>query len=424
MAVSPACQYVVAVAPLQDLRGFGRYARGLSTFLSAPLPESDARRMISRNLASREGHFLTLLDRNVFKDRRSPYARLFMRAGIEFGDVAEMVSSNGIEATLDQLHDEGVWLALAEAKGKQPVRRGELEFVIGPHDLQNKLISPDFQGTTGGSRSSATRFWLDLGDFLQPAAYATIARNGHSIGNAAGTIWLPAPPGPAGIRRALWWSKAGMHFRRWFSQSVPRWRPGEFKRAAFLRWSAYASRRAGWAIPNPEHTPQAEAGRVARWLSQAVDAGRPDVLFCTPSSAVRVCAAASEAGLDLAGTFFSLGGEPYTEAKARVIGHAGCRAESGYFMSELGGPIAVGCPHASAFDEAHLVADRIAIIDREQRLAHGETVPALYATTLSLLAPQLAINLETGDYAVRGRPRCGCPFNQVGFAATLHTIRS
>ena len=380
--------------------------------------------MISRNLASRETHFLMLLERGVFNNRRSPYARLFAHAGIELRDVAAMVSADGIEATLGRLHDHGVWLALAEAKGRQPVRREGLEFTIGPHDLHNTLISRDFEGTTGGSRSSATRFWVDLGDVLQASAYASLARIGHGVGDAEGTIWLPAPPSPAGIRRALWWSKAGMHIRRWFSQSVPRWRPGEFKRAAFLRWNASASRRAGRAIPGPEHTPPAEAIRVATWLSQAVNAGNPDVLFCTPSSAVRVCTAASEAGLDLAGTFFSLGGEPYTTAKARVIEELGCHAESGYFMSELGGPIAVGCPHATAVDEAHLVADRIAIIDRDQRLPHGGVVRALYATTVSPLAPQVAINLETGDYAVRGQPGCGCPFDRVGFAGTVHTVRS
>ena len=93
-------------------------------------------------------------------------------------------------------------------------------------------------------------------------------------------------------------------------------------------------------------------------------------------------------------------------------------------MSELGGPIAVGCPHATAVDEAHLVADRIAIIDRDQRLPHGGVVRALYATTVSPLAPQVAINLETGDYAVRGQPGCGCPFDRVGFAGTVHTVRS
>jgi hypothetical protein len=412
------------VSLLYDASGFARYARGLRTFLAEPLLEPAARQIISHNLASREAHFLTLLGRAVFDDEHSPYARLFRHAGIELGDVAGMVRADGIEATLGCLHDKGVWLALAEAKGKQPVRRGELEFTIGANDLHNKLISRDFEGTTGGSRSSGTRFWVDLEDVRHVSAYMTLARSGHDIARADGTIWLPAPPGVAGIRRALWWSKAGMRITKWFAQSVPRWRPGEFKRAAFVHWTASASRRAGRALPRPQHTPPAEALRVASWLSDAVQAGNPGVLFCTPSSAVRVCAAAADAGLPLEGTFFSLGGEPYTDAKAQAIGDVGGRADSCYSLAELGGPIAVGCPNATEVDEAHLAADRIAIIDVDRPLPNGEIVPALYATTVSPLAPQVAIHLETGDYAKRGRPQCGCPFDLVGLADTVHTVRS
>jgi phenylacetate-coenzyme A ligase PaaK-like adenylate-forming protein len=215
-----------------------------------------------------------------------------------------------------------------------------------------------------------------------------------------------------------------MNVARWFAQTVPSWRPGQFKRAAFVRWNAWASRRAGRPLPSPERTPPEKAVRVARWLSEAAATGNPDVLFCTPSSAVRVCGAANEAGLPLAGTFFSLGGEPYTQAKARVIRDAGCRAESGYFMAEMGGPIAVACSHATEVDEAHIAADRIALIDIERLLPGGSRMPALYATTVSPRAPQVVINFETGDYALRGEPRCGCPFDQLGLAQTIHTIRS
>jgi hypothetical protein len=147
--------------------------------------------------------------------------------------------------------------------------------------------------------------------------------------------------------------------------------------------------------------------------------------MCSPPSAgLRVCAAAADAGLDLTGTFFAFGGEPYTETKAQAIGMAGCRAESSYYISELGGPVAVGCPRATAVDEAHLVEDRIAMIAKQRTLPGGVRINPLFVTTLSPLAPQVAINMETGDYAAEGRANCGCPFAQAGLSRTLHTIRS
>ena len=160
--------------------------------------------MISRNLASRETHFLMLLERGVFNNRRSPYARLFAHAGIELRDVAAMVSADGIEATLGRLHDHGVWLALAEAKGRQPVRREGLEFTIGPHDLHNTLISRDFEGTTGGSRSSATRFWVDLGTSCRPVPTRPSPASGTASGMRKARSGsprrpvLPAYGGPCG----------------------------------------------------------------------------------------------------------------------------------------------------------------------------------------------------------------------------------
>jgi phenylacetate-coenzyme A ligase PaaK-like adenylate-forming protein len=138
---------------------------------------------------------------------------------------------------------------------------------------------------------------------------------------------------------------------------------------------------------------------------------------------VRVCSAAAEAGLDIAGTFFSLGGEPYTEAKARVIESAGCRAESSYYVSELGGPVALGCPTSTGADRAHLAEDRLAVIRGEGPVAGGPG-GALYLTTISPLAPQVAINLEVGDYAVEEPARCGCAFAQAGLSRVVHSIRS
>jgi hypothetical protein len=59
---------------------------------------------------------------------------------------------------------------------------------------------------------------------------------------------------------------------------------------------------------------------IARWLAAAKAEGTPAALMCTPSSAVRVCWAALDDGLDIAQTLFIFGGEPYVEGRARRVG--------------------------------------------------------------------------------------------------------
>ena len=404
-----------------DVRGFVRYVRGLPRYLAEPMSEDAARQRIAGDLAHREESFLAVLERGVFAASTNPYRRLFARAGIEFHDVAELVRSDGLEPALARLHDEGVWLSIAEVKGKEPVRRGDWTMEIEPGALHNTLVTGHFEASTSGSRSAGgTPFWVDLADTRHSSAYAVLACTAFGLGRARGAIWFPAPPGVAGIRRALWWSKSDVSLERWFAQTVPRWRGTEIKRAVFVHWTVTASRRAGRPLPRPEYTPPAQALRVARWLAEP---GR-SVLFGAPSSGVRACEAAAEVGLDLGGTFFSFGGEPYTEAKARAIEGAGARAESSYYISELGGPIALGCPNGHAIDEAHVAEDRVAVIEQERTLAGGAVVRPLYVTTISPLAPQIAINVETGDYAVERSASCGCPYDEAGLKRTLHTIRS
>jgi hypothetical protein len=404
---------------LAELRGFADYARSLPRFLAQPLSAEDARRRIAGDLAVREERFLTVIG-GVFADPRSPYRRLLGRAGIELGDVVALVRGDGIEPTLRRLRSEGVWLSLAETHGKEPVRRGSWTLAIDRRDLANRLVRGHFQASTGGSRSTGTSFWVDLRDVLHTSAYAVLLAHAFDLAGRRAAIWFPAPPGIAGTRRALWWSKSGVELERWFAQTVPRWRPGELRRAAFVRWTVEASRRASRPLPVPQWTPPTDALRVARWVAES----GPGVVFSTPSSGVRVCEAAREAGLDLTGAFFSFGGEAYTEAKDRTIRSVGARAESSYYVSELGGPLALGCPAGAAVDHAHLATDRVAVIDEERTLADGRVVRPLLVTTISPLTPQVALNLEIGDSAVHGRATCGCPFAQAGLAHTLHTIRS
>jgi phenylacetate-coenzyme A ligase PaaK-like adenylate-forming protein len=177
-------------------------------------------------------------------------------------------------------------------------------------------------------------------------------------------------------------------------------------------------------LPKPEYTPPERAGEVARWLAETKARASPALLATTPSAAVRICLAGRELELDISGTTFSLGGEPYTEARAAILAESGCRAIVGYYISELGGTVGMRCAASDDLDEVHLLTDKLAVVARNHHVGPSETVSALVFTTLHPLSPKLVINLESDDYGVLRRRDCGCPIEAAGFSLHFHGVRS
>jgi hypothetical protein len=139
---------------------------------------------------------------------------------------------------------------------------------------------------------------------------------------------------------------------------------------------------------------------------------------------VRTCTAALEAGLDIGDALFVLVGEPFTASKATVFASVGCRAFSHYAMVEAGA-IGIACRAGTAPDDVHLLTDKIATIQRDRPVGtDGQTVGALFHTTLLPFSPKVMLNVESGDYGVRQERRCGCRAAPAGFDEHLHTIRS
>jgi hypothetical protein len=178
---------------------------------------------------------------------------------------------------------------------------------------------------------------------------------------------------------------------------------------------------------DPAESIEACADRSAEIASQvffAAEAGHPAYFDTYVSSAVRVCAAAAEAGLDLSGTFFRLGSEPFTPARAEYIAHAGARAACHYAMAETG-TIGFGCAEPNAVDDVHLLLGKYALLTRDHRPGDPIDRPgAVYLTSLRYSSAKILLNLETGDCAQRTHRRCGCPLGELGFDVHLHAIRS
>ncbi len=401
----------------------GRFFLDLRRFLKEPITPEQCRARVREGLRARADNFLLVLERAVYARPGSPYQRLLAHAGVTLDDVRELVRREGLEATLERLHDAGVCIRLEEFKGRAPVRRGSLTFEVRSHDFDNPLAARHFAAETGGSRGAPTRIYVDLEHYTRDAVYDHLFLEAFALVDRPYALWRPPPPWGAGIKAVFTHVKAGHRVARWFAHNrVPFDRRGW--KHGVLTWAAIlGSRIFGRPMPAPEHVPLAEAGRIAEWLAAMAQSGRPVLLNTNAASAVRACLAAKERGLDIQGTVFRTGGEPLTEAKVRVIQAAGCRVATHYSMGETG-RIGLACAAPREPDDTHILLDKLALITRDRPTAVGTTVPINVYTTLLPFAPKLLLNFESDDYGDLVRRSCGCLLDRLGYGLHFANIRS
>ena len=188
------------------------------------------------------------------------------------------------------------------------------------------------------------------------------------------------------------------------------------------RVTVWGCRVWGSGFPSPEYVPLHSARRVAQWIAECKLTGASLHVNTIPSSAVRVCEAALETGLDIAGTFFALGGEAYTNATNSVIKRAGGRAASLYSMAEIG-QIGFGCGDANEVDDIHLMRNKVAVI-HGGRDASDSASERLLVSSLRPSVPKIMLNVESGDAGIIERRCCGCAASRPGLEWHLHTVRS
>jgi hypothetical protein len=142
------------------------------------------------------------------------------------------------------------------------------------------------------------------------------------------------------------------------------------------------------------------------------------------SRAVRVCQAAQEAGLDLAGTVFVGSAEPATPAKVRFLERARVRFVSNYGMVEAN-RIASSCAQPNDVDDVHLMKDALALFAYPYHVEEFDlTVPAFNLTTLLPAASKVLLNVQMDDYGIVEERRCGCELETYGYTTHLRQIRS
>jgi len=401
-----------------------RFARDLRGFLRQPMTLEASRQRLTQYLNNRSTSFLEVVERGIYQNPHSPYLALLKQANISFEQIKTWVTTQGVEAALGELYQAGVYVTIDEFKGRRPIQRLGLNLTTKEKDFDNPLIVRHFEARSSGSTSRAGNVVsIDLNLHTHETAHDAIFIEAFNLFGRPMLLWRPGPPGSAGINISLRRSKLGQPVQRWFSQTPVNFGKDDTKYRLFLWMAVYASRFYGRAVPQPEYVPLEQAIQVAQWLAAQKALGKPAILDTNVGSAIRVCLAAKDAGLDISGSFLRLGGEPYTEARARIVAEVGCTAVCHYFMSEtsrVGGACAAG----EAIDDMHILLDKLAIIQRPKLMSNAETVGAFYMSTLHTSTPKLMLNVQTGDYGVLSQRQCGCPLGQLGLNTHVHSIRS
>lgn len=405
---------------LEDVRAGIRLLSDLPAFLRNPFTIAEAREVLRRRLAERESRFLDLVA-EIFERPIPPYRALLRHAGCGPGDLRELVRKEGIEGTLGALAVEGAYLRCEEFKGRTPVRRGSLELDLEPRDLVRPGAAVHGVSETSGSRGARTAVPLDLAFVADHAVDTWLGLAAHD-----GLDWVHAHwgvPGGTSITNPLEFARGGSPPRRWFTP-VATDAPSV---AARHRLAGLAlrlgGRLAGVPLPPPTHAPLGDPLPLLRWLRATLDGGEIPHVWTFASSAVLACHAAREAGIEIGGTRFTMGGEPTTAARRATVEAAGAVALPRFGATETD-ILAFACRAPTAADDMHFLHDRHALARLPAETPVGLRPDALLLTSLLRSAPIVLFNVSLGDVAEVSRSACGCPMEALGWPTRLREVRS
>src|SRR4030042_6718467 len=130
---------------ISDLVKYSRLAFGLRGFLRSTITLEESKQVITTRLRNREKNFLSLVQKGIYQNPKSPYFKLLQLAGCKFGDIESLVNKEGIETTLQKLLADGVYLSYEEFKKKKEVVRGSSRFRFSERDFDNPLLPVYYQ---------------------------------------------------------------------------------------------------------------------------------------------------------------------------------------------------------------------------------------------------------------------------------------
>jgi hypothetical protein len=317
-----------------------------------------------------------------------------------------------------------VYVTFEEFKGREPiVRHGQ---VIPVHNQQfdNPYLNHYYVSQSGGTTGAGARSTMDLDQLAAIAPLFMLVYDLYGLQDAPMVLWRGPLPDGSGIGHILMISRFGRIPAKWFSPVTSRDLRPSLKFRLATRYIIALSRLFGVPVPGPEPVSLNRAAVVARWVAEALTARGACLFRGTVSMALRVCVAAQELGLSLAGATFMGAGEPPTPAKVRQITRTGARYIPTYWFVE-GGPIGIGCLRPADTNDTHHFKDCTALIQYPRRVPGSDlTVDAFHFTSLLPTAPKILLNAESDDYGIIEHRSCGCPLEAFGFTEHLRHVRS
>jgi hypothetical protein len=406
---------------IQEIAYYSRMMLGIRQLLRQPV-QADPMAALRWNLEHREEHFLDLARRIVFSNPRHPYHEMFRMAGCSAEDLAAEVGSNGLEGALEKLYAAGVYLTHDEFKGKTPLIRGGREIPCGPQALLNPLVRGGMVSSSSGSRSRGTKTAKSPEYQAYREVHYHLLRREFELADRTAVQVCPILPSATGLGYNLRCIRAGQKPAKWFAQSG-HWRDeGHYRLVTHC--IVRSARLMGAPLPLPEYLPENDFSPVARWIAERKRERLPCVMVGFVSPAVRVASAARDAGLDITGTLFLVGGEALTDAKRAAIEAAGCEVYPRYVVSEVGS-IGNACRRMRTGNSVHVRRDAVAVISRRRRAPLSETeVNSLMFTNLLPFASRFLINAEMDDAGTLEPVACDCEFARIGMNLGIKDIFS
>lgn len=412
------------MSAISDLKMYARFAWGLRNFLRCTFTLEEAKSVIQKQLDEREANFLRLVEKGIFGNPCSPYRPLLKLAGVELGDIQNMVRDKGLEWTLRSLREAGVYFSFEEFKGKEPVVRCGKTIPIRVSDFDNPFLSHYYRASTGGTTSAGTRVNIDLERLADGAYLDMLVQSAHDVLDAPTVLWRGILPDSTGIVNILHSARYNHVPTKWFTPITgQRHRPAWKNRLATAS-IIYLGRLYGVPFPKPEPLTLDQAETIARWVSITLKESGKCLIRTSVSMALRVSLAAQDAGLDLTGATFSGSAEPPTPAKVKRITDSGAHYQPSYAFTEVG-KVGGGCAQPSYVNDLHLFENHLALIPFPRRVPGFDiSVDAFHFTTLLPSATKLLLNVESDDYGLIESRSCGCPLEYFGFTQHLRDVRS
>ena len=338
-----------------------------------------------------------------------PLTALLRVGGWPFEKLRQSLAQVGLEETLRNLAQDGVWLDADEVKCRKPLVRHGRGIPFSPTDLDH-VRGPSVPLGTSGTSGPRTKNPLDLSGFELQASYKSTMLEALGALDSPLVLYYPAPSA-AGIAQLLAFALAGKPPDAWFCH-LPESQSSAIPWSFWLRVLASTAKVAGVTLTLPQLAEVEKPERLLAWLHRHAPQGAVVVTF--PGSALRLQAYSERIRRPMPPSIFILGGEPITARKRTLLENRGHRVYPWYGAVDAG-RIAIGCLKPEAADDMHLLTDRFAAIDWHGRLLLTSLLPSVHKRYL---------NTDCGDMATIERRRCGCPLGQLGLEFHLKDVRS